>query len=419
MCYEKYDILKPGLTIFLTGFLIFQGFSRTIQVCSECKILSLEIAIASSDPGDTIEILKGTYSAVNLEIRHPLTLIGEDGAILDGEEQGYILKVLSDSVNIHNLKLINAGRSYTKDFAAVYTNGIQYFNFSKLDIVDPFFGFLIEKSKNGNISHNRVYGQSKREDDSGNGIHIWHCDNVTVKGNEVYGVRDGIYLEFVENSDILENLSHDNIRYGLHFMFSNNDRYLNNTFENNGSGVAVMFSKFIVMRSNHFIKNWGSASYGLLLKEIYDAEVEQNLFEENTIAVFTEGSTRVNYRNNDFIRNGWAVKVSGGCYTNHFIQNNFVGNSFDVSYNSKMNDNKFESNYWASYSGYDLDKDGYGDVPHRPVKLFSYVVNETPETVILLRSLFVDIINFSERVSPVFTPDDLVDPNPLIRSMND
>ena len=107
--------------------------------------------------------------------------------------------------------------------------------------------------------------------------------------------------------------------------------------------------------------------------------------------------------------------MSGGCYANAFTANNFIGNSFDVSYNSKMNDNTFNGNFWSAYSGYDLDKDGSGDVPYRPVKLFSYVVNRTPETIVLLRSLFVDIINFSEKVSPAFTPADLVDQTPSMR----
>jgi nitrous oxidase accessory protein len=89
----------------------------------------------------------------------------------------------------------------------------------------------------------------------------------------------------------------------------------------------------------------------------------------------------------------------------------------DISYNSKLNDNTFDENYWSSYTGYDLDKNGYGDVPYRPVKLFSYMVNKTPETIILLRSLFVDILNFSEKVSPVFTPDDLLDNNPLMKPL--
>jgi len=54
-------------------------------------------------------------------------------------------------------------------------------------------------------------------------------------------------------------------------------------------------------------------------------------------------------------------------------------------------------------------------VPYRPVKLFSYIVNRTPETIILLRSLFMDIIDFSEKVSPAFTPDNLVDAKPLMK----
>ncbi|MDH5598722.1 MAG: nitrous oxide reductase family maturation protein NosD, partial [Cyclobacteriaceae bacterium] len=167
--------------------------------------------------------------------------------------------------------------------------------------------------------------------------------------------------------------------------------------------------------NNKFYKNWGTASYGLLLKEIYDAEIENNLFEENTVAITTDGSSRINYSHNNFIRNGWAVKVTGGCYTNIFTFNNFMANSFDVSYNSKLNDNKFENNYWSEYTGYDLNKDGIGDVPFRPVNLFSYVVNKTPEAIVLMRSLFVDIINFSEKVSPIFTPDNLMDSKPQMK----
>ena len=173
------------------------------------------------------------------------------------------------------------------------------------------------------------------------------------------------------------------------------------------------------MKDNTFSFNWGSAAYGLLLKEIYDAEISDNRFEENTIAVNVEGSTRIKYMRNTFLRNGWAVRIAGGCFSNDFSSNDFMGNSFDVSYNSKMNDNTFDRNYWSEYSGYDLDRDGIGDVPYRPVKLFSYVVNQTPETIILLRSLFIDLLNFSEKVSPVFTPDDLMDHTPQMRRIND
>jgi nitrous oxidase accessory protein len=173
------------------------------------------------------------------------------------------------------------------------------------------------------------------------------------------------------------------------------------------------------MHDNVFHYNWGMASYGLLLKEIYDAQIENNTFEQNTIGINVENCSRIDYTKNKFIRNGWALKFSGGCYKNIFERNSFMYNAFDLSYNSKLNSNRFEKNYWSDYTGYDLNKDGIGDVPYRPVKLFSYIVNRTPEALVLLRSLFVDIINFSEKVSPVFTPDNLIDRKPLMKIIHD
>ncbi len=405
-----------GITIFIIlSSIVFESNARSHSVCHQCDLPTLSIAVNEVSHGDTLMLEKGIYSSPGIEITKPLTLIGKPGAVLDGESKDYVLKVLSDSVFISGLEFINTGKSYTKDYAAIYIHKSSIFTLSNNLIKGSFFGILVEKSKNGQILNNRVLGNATREDQSGNGIHLWDCDSILISENKVSGMRDGIYLEFVDGSKIIKNYSHHNVRYGLHFMFSNHDQYARNKFEENGAGVAVMFSKWIRMENNRFINNWGTASYGLLLKEIYDAEVLNNTFQENTLGVYVDGSSRVNYSGNTFRQNGWAIKVSGGCYTNVFTRNNFLGNSFDVSYNSKMNDNTFNSNYWGSYAGYDLDKDGTGDVPYRPVKLFSYVVNKTPETIVLLRSLFVDIINFSEKVSPAFTPDDLVDLSPSMQ----
>jgi nitrous oxidase accessory protein len=201
-------------------------------------------------------------------------------------------------------------------------------------------------------------------------------------------------------------------------MFSNFDVYSYNVFTKNGAGVAVMFSKEIKMYHNQFISNWGGASYGLLLKEIYDADIRNNVFKDNTIGIRVEGSTRINYVSNEFISNGWALKIAGGCYDNFISLNNFISNSFDLAMDKSSNNNRIERNHWSEYSGYDLDKDGLGDVPHRPVKLFDYIVNQAPESIILLRSLFIDLINFSERVSPIFTPKDVVDDFPVMNEIS-
>ena len=163
-----------------------------------------------------------------------------------------------------------------------------------------------------------------------------------------------------------------------------------------------------------FKKIWGTASYGILLKEINDAELKHNIFEDNTIGINADGTNRITYTENTFKNNGYAIKVHGACYDNIYSKNNFLYNSFDLSYSGNLNSNKFENNYWSNYTGYDLDKNGIGDIPYRPVKLFSYLVNRTPESIVLLRSLFIDIIDFSEKVSPVFTPENLIDNQPLM-----
>lgn len=393
--------------------------AKQIEVCKSCNISTLKQAILLAEDGDEIFIKKGVYQENDVEIDKSVTVYGEEGTVIDGTNKGSILHITSDNFILRNLKIINVAVSYTKDYAAVKVVRCNNFTIENLILDQVFFGILIEKSKNGKILNNKLSSTAKDEANSGNGIHIWHSSNMEVVGNEVFGMRDGIYFEFVTESKIHNNLSHNNIRYGLHFMFSNNDTYFNNEFKNNGAGVAVMFSKFITMYQNKFTHNWGSASYGLLLKEIYDTQIYNNIFEENTIGIKGEGCTRINYKNNTFIRNGWAIKIAGACYANIFEQNDFMHNSLDLAYNTKVNDNKFENNYWSEYTGYDLDKDGVGDIPYRPVKLFSYIVNQTPEALVLLRSLFVDIINFSEKVSPVFTPDDLMDQKPLMKRIND
>jgi len=392
--------------------------AQTVEVCATCEYSSVKMAVENARPGATILIKSGIYKEHNIFITKPLTLIGEKNAVIDGEEKGEIIRVQANNVTIDGLTLINVGTSFTTDYAALRIVKSENFLLRNLTLKNLFFGIYLEKSNNGKVLNNTIMGDAVNEYNSGNGIQLWYSKNIEVAGNTVRKVRDGIYLEFSDEINIHHNKSLDNLRYGLHFMFSNNDVYSHNLFENNGAGVAVMFSKFIKMESNIFRKNWGTASFGLLLKEINDAEITGNLFEENTVGIHLEGGNRINYQHNDFKSNGWAVKVRGACYANVFRFNNFLHNSFDISYNSNLNDNKFDQNYWSNYTGYDLNKNGVGDVTYRPVKLFSYVVNRTPETIILLRSLFIDIIDFSEKVSPVFTPDNLMDHNPLLKPVD-
>jgi nitrous oxidase accessory protein len=252
---------------------------------------------------------------------------------------------------------------------------------------------------------------------TGNAIHLWKSSHALIEKNHVSGHRDGIYFEFVTFSVIRDNLSEKNIRYGLHFMFSNDDSYLGNTFRDNGAGVAVMYSKKVRMERNHFEQNWGPSAYGILLKDITDSHIIQNTFLKNTVAVHLEGTSRIDISRNIFKENGWALKVQASCENNSFHHNNFWGNSFDVGTNGSISLNDFYSNYWDKYQGYDINKDGIGDIPYHPVSMYSMIVEQNPYALMLLKSFTVQLLDKAERAIPSLTPENLVDKSPLMKSI--
>lgn len=407
-------------TIILSALLLATLAIRaaTVTVCPGCECNTIGQAITTANAGDEILIKSGLYHEGNILIDKALRLKGEGWPVIDGENETEIFTVIASGVAIEGLVVRNVGTSYLEDRAGIRMRRVKDFTIRNNRLENTFFGIYLEHCTDGLVTDNIIEGEAVHEMSSGNAIHLWYCKRMLVENNQVRGHRDGIYFEFVDDSRVRYNISEDNLRYGLHFMFSNDDDYFQNAFRRNGAGVAVMFSRNIDMWENHFEFNWGRASYGLLLKEIYDAEIRNNVFLENTIGIYVEGSTRIRYQYNEFNHNGWAIKMSGGCLDNEVNANNFLHNTFDLSLNSAPNNNSFDGNYWTDYNGYDLGRDGIGDVPYHPVKLFNYIVNRTPEAMVLLRSLFVDLLNFSEKVSPVLTPANVADNAPSMQKLN-
>ncbi len=397
-----------GLFVFLHTI----GHTRQITVCLSCPVASLAAAVEQALDGDQILVRSGVYLEKKINVNKSVTIEGEGFPIIDGANTNELLHVTADHVTIRGLHLRNVGTSYTEDRAGIRIDHAAYFLVENNKLEDAFFAIYLAYAKHGAVINNEIFGNAVNEVSSGNGIHLWYCKHIRIEKNTITGHRDGIYFEFADSCQIRENFSKRNLRYGLHFMFSNDDVYSDNTFIENGSGVAVMFSRRIAMYGNLFENNWGAASYGLLLKEIYDTEIHDNRFVKNTIGINLEGATRIKYYHNQFEGNGWALRLSGGCLDNTFYQNNFQGNTFDIGMQSSTSTNTFEDNYWSEYTGYDLNRDGIGDVPYRPVKLFSFIVNQTPEALVLLRSWFTDILNFAEKVTPVLTPANVIDEKP-------
>lgn len=358
----------------------------------------------------------GVYREPTIEVRRPVEIIGEPGAVIDGEGERQLMRITADSVTVRGMGFRRVGASFTEDRAAIRADQVRDCLIEDNTVEDGFFGIYLGRVVGCRVLRNRLTAGRASESVSGNGIHLWSADSVLIADNRVGGYRDGIYFEFVHHSEVRNNRSERNLRYGLHFMYSDDCRYLENIFRGNGSGVAVMFTNRVEMVDNQFLDARGAGSYGLLLKEMTDSRLTGNRFAGNTVGLVAEGATRLEARGNEFADNGRGVALTASSQEARFTGNGFVHNTFDVTTNSSNTRAEFTGNYWDEYRGYDLDRDGRGDVPFHPVRLFSLVTEHNPPALLLLRSLFVHLLDAAERAIPSLTPQTIVDAAPAMRN---
>jgi nitrous oxidase accessory protein len=394
-------------------FLFFQNsFGITLHVGSAFAYSSIATALTSSHDGDTIFVHGGLYKEGNIIIDKSISLIGVDKPVLDGQKQYEVLSIKANHVLVTGFHIQHCGRASLNDPCGIKVYDSHHVNLIGNDLSDNYFGIYLQYSRNCIIRENKIIGPQTDDTQTGNGIHCWKSDSLQIIANAISGHRDGIYFEFVKNSIIWRNISYDNIRYGLHFMFSNDDSYITNLFRNNGAGVAVMFTHNVRMFNNTFMNNWGDAAYGLLLKEISDSYIFNNRFTNNTTGIFMEGTNRIVLEKNILKDNGWGMKIQASCMDNRIIENNFINNTFDISTNGSLVLNTFDHNYWDEYEGYDLDKNRIGDIPFRPLSLFSVLVEQNPPTMLLYRSFIVTLLDRAEKIIPTLTPDNFIDNAP-------
>ncbi len=403
--------------IYILLFFCLISNAKTITVGRLYPVKTIKQAIALANDGDIIIVTQGVYKEENIIINKKIKFLGKNFPVLDGQNKAEVLSVAADSVVIKGFKIINSGHAALDDPCGIKVYDRNFVVIENNILDNNFFGIYLQNCKNAVVKNNTIKAYGKQEQLIGNGIHCWKSDNLQIIGNKISGHRDGIYFEFVTQSVIWRNISSYNIRYGLHFMFSNDDSYITNVFKGNGAGVAVMFTKNVKMFNNYFEENWGDSAYGLLLKEISDSYIFNNRFARNTSGIYMEGTSRIKVEKNIFEANGWGMKIQASCMENEIVNNNFLGNTFDISTNGSLVLNTFNSNYWDKYEGYDLNKDGFGDVPYHPLSLFSVLTENNPSSMILFRSFMITLLDKSEKVLPSITPDNFIDKKPLMKSL--
>lgn len=392
-------------------------YGRQIHVGVNKDFKNIKSALAACVDGDTIYVHEGIYREGNLIVDKSIHLIGLNRPILDGQKKYEVLSIKANHVYFAGFKVQKSGYATLNDPCGIKVYDSENVSIENNILDDNFFGIYLQYCKHCVIKNNKIQAYGIEEQQIGNGIHCWKSDSLQIIGNTISGHRDGIYFEFVTNSIIWRNISTKNIRYGLHFMFSNSDSYICNVFKNNGAGVAVMFTHKVKMFHNTFSDNWGDAAYGLMLKEISDSYISGNVFSGNTTGIHMEGTSRIKVEKNTFLSNGWGMKIQASCMDNEITSNNFIANTFDISTNGDLVLNTFNGNYWDKYEGYDLNKNSVGDVPYHPLSLFSVIVEKNPPAMLLFRSFMVSLLDKSEKILPSITPENFIDKFPLMHAL--
>ena len=254
-----------SLSLFLLLF-VQPALATTYYVGAKHATTRISDALIKARDGDTIIVSPGTYKEGNIAIRKSIVLLGEGYPTIDGMKTYEPLSIYAANVTIKGFKISRSGQSSMEDFAALKVYNTRQVVIEDNILDDNFFGIYLQNARNCTVRGNRLQAYGRIEQRLGNGIHAWKCDSISISNNKIVGHRDGIYLEFVTHTQVVDNQSLNNLRYGLHFMFSHDNAYLRNAFTKNGAGVAVMYTKRVLMEDNIFNENWA-----LFRKEIIES----------------------------------------------------------------------------------------------------------------------------------------------------
>jgi nitrous oxidase accessory protein len=374
----------------------------------------LQARVDAATPGATVEVGPGEYAG-DLVVDKPLRLVGRDRPRLVGSGHGSVVRVRADDVTIEGFRVDGRrGGDLSHDSAGVHSAAHRT-TLRELEIVESLFGVYLREADGAVVERCRVRGIPGRDPgEKGSGIHAYDMEGFRFDDNEVVDVRDGLYLQNASKGTLRRNVARD-VRYGLHYMFSDDNVFEGNTFENGAAGTAIMYSRRIVFRRNRFLRNRGFASVGLLFQGCDDVLAEENLVADNARGVFIEGSHRITLLRNVIAGSDVAVVLYDPDGGHRFEGNSFVGNMTPLDLVARHTDTVFVGNYWSGNDEPDLDGDGRSDRPYRLTSVFDHFRGNLTAADLLSDSFAATAIGAAERAFPVLRLVPVEDPSPLAR----
>ena len=384
---------------------------------------SLQARLDAAPRGSTVVVDGGIHHGPFL-IRGPLTVVGTNNPILDGGGAGTVVTIERDGVVFRGFTVRNSGRQVTEEASGIKATGNRH-RIEDNTIVDVYFGIHIGNGSGFIVQGNRIAPGERRGARPGHGISVWHATGSRIERNRISEARDGIYLSFADGIVVVRN-EVTRSRYGIHSMSSRNATVLENTVTANLLGAALMQSDAIVLRGNRIEDHReGSSAYGVLLKDIGELVAEDNAILTNRIGVYAEGVSSDASRHAVLAGNVIAGNEVGLALQSNasltLTANRIADNLTDVRAlgralaPSNRWSREGRGNSWSQYRGYDADRDGIGDVPHRAVDAMDGLVRRNPLAQAFLYTPAHLALEAAARMFPLYRqPPLLTDEHPLM-----
>jgi len=381
---------------------------------------ALSERLARARAGDAFCLEAGDYQGP-VRIPAGVRLWGPRTAILHSVGTGTTVRIEGDAAALSGLTVDGSGGRFDLLDAAVRVEGADI-RVDGVRIRNATFGILVEKSRRVQIVGNEVIGEPDRTlGMRGDGIRIWETYDSRIEGNRVYAGRD-VVVWYSSRNEIRDNEIEDG-RYGVHLMYSHGNTIADNRFVGNVTAIFLMYSRDVTVQGNLLAKSGGAAGIGLGVKESGNLHVLENAFVHDTVGIYIDTSPLDEadynvYRGNELRLCDTAVIFHGRASRNLFHDNILRDNQVLVTVEGRGDalDSEWRGNDFDDYAGYDLDGDGFGDVPFELRSLSSALVNEAPSLAFYRGTPALGFVEAIGRIVPLFTPREiLVDPMPRMR----
>jgi nitrous oxidase accessory protein len=383
---------------------------------------ALQEAINNAEAGSKLELPAGVYKG-NIVINKPLIIDGiNQKAIIQGDGNGTVISITSPNVTLKNLSIRHSGAQHERVDAGVALKKASGSKVINCKITDVLFGIDMQESHNCRIENNYITSKPFSLGLRGDAIRLWYSNDNILRKNFITKSRD--FVVWYSHGNLIEENFGEYCRYSLHFMYTGKNIVRNNTYEHNSVGIFFMYSQDTIATGNIVKNSLGTTGLGIGLKDASNYTIKNNTLIYCARGFYIDRSpfqpgTKNFIENNKILYNAEGVHFHSLSIANEFRGNILKGNIENIindSYNTKVEKNLWDGNYWDNYEGFDKDGDGIGDTPHIERYYADKMWLYKPEVKFFYASPVIGAVNFLAKLAPLSEPVVLaVDKHPKIK----